>query len=144
MGSEHLMKLWVSLFTAGVWTRWPLQIPSNSKELGSRTALRMSPSREGCTDTPAHFSAPCPSSTVTNLHSHPQFTQHLTCPSAGDLPAHHQFSTYGFMALIMLTPKAAASPLQNNLHSCQPSCLAQITPQILCNQLPTPFPSPLV
>jgi len=29
-GSEHLMELWVSVFIAGDWTRWPLSIPSNS------------------------------------------------------------------------------------------------------------------
>lgn len=31
-GSEHLMGLWGFLFTAGSNTRWPLGIPSNSKD----------------------------------------------------------------------------------------------------------------
>ena len=26
------MELWVSLFTAGGWTSWPLSVPSNSKD----------------------------------------------------------------------------------------------------------------
>ena len=29
-GSEQLMELWVSLFSAGGWTGWPLRVPSNS------------------------------------------------------------------------------------------------------------------
>ena len=31
-GSEHPMGLGVSWFTAGSWTRWPLEVPSNSNE----------------------------------------------------------------------------------------------------------------
>ena len=29
-GPEHLMELWVSLFSAGSWARWVLSVPSNS------------------------------------------------------------------------------------------------------------------
>lgn len=28
--SEHLTELWVSLFMAGSWARWPLRVPSNT------------------------------------------------------------------------------------------------------------------
>ena len=31
-GSEQQMELWMSLFTAGSCTRWPLKVPSNSKD----------------------------------------------------------------------------------------------------------------
>jgi len=30
MGLRALMELWVSLFSSGSWTRWPLRVPSNS------------------------------------------------------------------------------------------------------------------
>ena len=32
LSSEHLMEQWVSLFTAGNWTRWPSRVPFNSND----------------------------------------------------------------------------------------------------------------
>ena len=31
-GSEQLMELWVSLFSAGGWTGWPFGVPSHSND----------------------------------------------------------------------------------------------------------------
>ena len=37
-GSEHVMEVQVSLFTAGIWTRWPSEIPTDSSDSMDRAS----------------------------------------------------------------------------------------------------------